>query len=186
MHKILKEERDQGLDGRTVLKECLDIIANPYVITQTAEDIPKEYKKQVIGLMTDLSVNDNEIYAANDYLDYEYILPNYNLFFASIDEGNEITIFQDQTSSLYNSINYSFSVEELENNNVTDKYSNEIVELTENFTEKYYMAGYGLPATYFKINIKEKDVVKNSINFSSNTIETMSYNKSFTVILSVV
>ena len=69
LHKILKEERDQGLDGRTVLKECLDIIANPYVITQTAEDIPKEYKKQVIGLMTDLSVNDNEIYAANDYLD---------------------------------------------------------------------------------------------------------------------
>lgn len=96
---------------------------------------------------------------ANDYLDYEYILPNYNLFFASIDEGNEITIFQDQTSSLYNSINYSFSVEELENNNVTDKYSNEIVELTENFTEKYYMAGYGLPATYFKINIKEKGLL---------------------------
>lgn len=33
----------------------------------------------------------------------------------------------------------------------------------------------------FNINIKEKDVVKNIINFSSNTIESMSYNKSFTV-----
>lgn len=69
LHKILKEERDQGLDGRTILKECLDIIANPYVITQTAEDIPKEYKKQVIGIMTNLSENDNDILNAESYLD---------------------------------------------------------------------------------------------------------------------
>ena len=70
LHKILKEDRDQGLDGKTILLECLDIIANPYVITQKAEDIPKEYKKQVIGLMTDLSEN------TNDILDAEYHLDN--------------------------------------------------------------------------------------------------------------
>ncbi len=69
LHKILKEERDPGLDGRTILKECLDIIVNPYVITQTAEDIPKEYKTQVIGLMTNMSEDMEEIKQANYHLD---------------------------------------------------------------------------------------------------------------------
>ena len=69
LHKILKEERDPGLDGRTILKECLDIIQNPYVITQTCEDIPKEYKVPVIGLITNLSENEKEINEANINLD---------------------------------------------------------------------------------------------------------------------
>lgn len=69
LHKILKEERDLGLDGRTILKECLDIISNPYVITQTAEDIPAEYKTQVIGLMTNMSEDMEEIKKANEHLD---------------------------------------------------------------------------------------------------------------------
>lgn len=69
LHKILKEERDPGLDGRTILKECLDIISNPYVITQTAEDIPAEYKTQVIGLMTNMSEDMEEIKKANEHLD---------------------------------------------------------------------------------------------------------------------
>lgn len=57
LHKIITEDRDQGLDKVTILKECLDIISNPYVITQTCEDIPSEYQKQVIGLITGLSTN---------------------------------------------------------------------------------------------------------------------------------
>lgn len=61
LHKILKEERDPGLDKINILKECLDILANPYVITQTAEDIPPEYQRQVIGLITGLSENPQEI-----------------------------------------------------------------------------------------------------------------------------
>ena len=69
LHKILKEERDPGLDGRTLLKECLDIIHNPYVITQTCEDIPQEYKTPVIGLVTNLSEDINEIQEANFNLD---------------------------------------------------------------------------------------------------------------------
>ncbi len=55
LHKIMKEERDPGLDKDTILKECLDILTNPYVITQTCEDIPSQYQKQVIGLITGLS-----------------------------------------------------------------------------------------------------------------------------------
>ena len=69
LHKILKEERDKGLDGRTILKECLDIIYNPYVITQTCEDIPQEYKTQVLGLVTNLSEDINELENANTELD---------------------------------------------------------------------------------------------------------------------
>ncbi len=69
LHKILKEERDAGLDGKTILKECLDIMDNPYVITQTCEDIPREYKTPIIGLITNVSVDEQEIREANFHLD---------------------------------------------------------------------------------------------------------------------
>ena len=69
LHKILKEERDPGLDGRTILKEALDIIHNPYVITQKCEDIPDEYKLQVAGLITDLSEDVNLVQATMNELD---------------------------------------------------------------------------------------------------------------------
>lgn len=69
LHKILKEERDKGLDGRTILQECLEIIENPYVITQTCEDIPNEYKTEVLGIVTNLSENMEELEQANFDLD---------------------------------------------------------------------------------------------------------------------
>ena len=69
LHKILKEERDKGLDSKTILEECLDIIENPYVITQTCEDIPEEYKTEIIGLVTNLTEDVNEIQEANFNLD---------------------------------------------------------------------------------------------------------------------
>ena len=61
LYKIVKEERDPGLDKNTLLEECLDILANPYVITQTCEDIPAEYQKAVIGLITGLDTNPQKI-----------------------------------------------------------------------------------------------------------------------------
>lgn len=69
LYKILKEERDPGLNNVALLQECLDIIQNPYVITQTCEDIPSEYKTPVIGIMTDMSEDVEEIRSANNYLD---------------------------------------------------------------------------------------------------------------------
>lgn len=69
LHKIITEDRDPGLDKVKILQECLDIIANPYVITQTCEDIPAQYKRQVIGLMTNLSEDPKEIAAAKWELD---------------------------------------------------------------------------------------------------------------------
>lgn len=69
LHKILKEERDPGLDKINILQECLDILANPYVITQTCEDIPAQYKRQVIGLITNLSEDPKDIAQAKWDLD---------------------------------------------------------------------------------------------------------------------
>ena len=66
LYKILKEERDPGLDGKTLVEECLDIIENPYVITQTCEDIPEEYKTEVLGIITNLS-EDKEVLAKANY-----------------------------------------------------------------------------------------------------------------------
>ncbi len=61
LYKIATEPRDKGLDKNTILEECLDIIANPYVITQTCEDIPSEYQKQIIGIITGLSTDPHKI-----------------------------------------------------------------------------------------------------------------------------
>ncbi len=69
LYKILKEERDPGLDKINILEECLDILANPYVITQTCEDIPAPYKRQVIGLITNLSEDPKKIAEAKWELD---------------------------------------------------------------------------------------------------------------------
>jgi len=69
LYKIIKEERDPGLDKVKILQECLDILSNPYVITQTCEDIPAQYKRQVIGLMTNLSEDPKEIASAKWELD---------------------------------------------------------------------------------------------------------------------
>ena len=69
LYKIYKTPRDPGLDNLTILKECLDIIKNPFVITQTAEDIPRDYKTPVIGLITNLSENMEVINETNEYLD---------------------------------------------------------------------------------------------------------------------
>lgn len=61
LHKIITEERDPGLDKVTILKECLDILSNPYSITQTCEDIPNQYKKQIVGLITNMSDDPKKI-----------------------------------------------------------------------------------------------------------------------------
>ena len=69
LHKILKEERDKGLDGRTIVMESLDIINNPYVITQKCEDIPDQYKTEILGLVTNVSEDMKELEDANYNLD---------------------------------------------------------------------------------------------------------------------
>ena len=57
LHKIASTQRVKGLNNKIILQECLDIISNPYVITQVGEDIPQEYKNYVIDILTNKSTD---------------------------------------------------------------------------------------------------------------------------------
>lgn len=46
LHKILTTPRAEKLDNKQILEECIEILDNPYVITQRAEDIPEEYQEE--------------------------------------------------------------------------------------------------------------------------------------------
>ncbi len=48
LHKILTTERAQGLNPKVVLKETVETIADPYVITQKFGDIPKRYEDGIL------------------------------------------------------------------------------------------------------------------------------------------
>ena len=67
LHKILVEPRAGKLDNKQILEECIDILDNPYIITQQAEDIPEEYQKEC-----------TERLVAHEMQTYEKRLENYN------------------------------------------------------------------------------------------------------------
>lgn len=57
LYQIFSTPRMEGVSGIKLLKECLDLLENPCVITQQAEDIPDEYKKEAIDRITNNSKN---------------------------------------------------------------------------------------------------------------------------------
>ena len=48
LNKILNENRAGEIDNLVLLKECIDLLENPYLVTQIAEDIPVEYQDYFI------------------------------------------------------------------------------------------------------------------------------------------
>lgn len=48
LYKIVNTERAPGLDPKVVLKETVDTVANPFVITQKFGDIPKKYVNGIL------------------------------------------------------------------------------------------------------------------------------------------
>jgi len=50
LHKILTNQRAAGLDNKMVLKETINTIANPFVITQNFGDIPQKYVPEVVNI----------------------------------------------------------------------------------------------------------------------------------------
>ncbi len=50
LYKIITEPRAQGLDAAVVLKETVNTIADPFVITQNFGDIPKEYVPKILEI----------------------------------------------------------------------------------------------------------------------------------------
>ncbi len=48
LHKMLTTPRANGLDSKIIIKETINAIANPFVITQNFGDMPKQYTQQVL------------------------------------------------------------------------------------------------------------------------------------------
>lgn len=48
LYKMITSERASGLDSKVVLKETINTIANPFVITQNFGDIPKSYVSGIL------------------------------------------------------------------------------------------------------------------------------------------
>lgn len=74
-YKILTKERVNEIDNIALLKECIDLLENPYQITQNAENIPEEYKNDFFEKYKDLKKNlSEETFVANDVEDDEDLL----------------------------------------------------------------------------------------------------------------
>ena len=57
LYKIATEERAKGLNKVVILKETVDTIANPYVITQQFGNIPEQYKALIANINNSSDVN---------------------------------------------------------------------------------------------------------------------------------
>lgn len=57
LYKIVTQERAKGLNGQVILKETVDTISNPYIITQQFGNIPSKYKASVSNINPSNDVN---------------------------------------------------------------------------------------------------------------------------------
>lgn len=65
LYKIITTQRADGLDPKVTLKETINTLANPFVITQRFGDTPKEYVKEILSKPHDAKVNENTIDVKN-------------------------------------------------------------------------------------------------------------------------
>lgn len=61
LYKIISTQRAPGLNPKVVLKETLNTLANPFIITQRFGDTPKEYAKEILSKPHDSKVNEKSI-----------------------------------------------------------------------------------------------------------------------------
>lgn len=61
LYKIATTERAVGLDAKNILKETINTIANPFIITQQFGDIPQEYVQQVLEYGKNSSVMPEDV-----------------------------------------------------------------------------------------------------------------------------
>lgn len=61
LHKILTTPRAKGLDPKVVLKETVNTIANPFIITQNFGDIPEYYVKDILTKAKPNSKNPKDV-----------------------------------------------------------------------------------------------------------------------------
>lgn len=126
----------------------------------TLENNTDEIK--IYRISNDLETSINLIYREykTAHLMEETLAPDKYLYFASNPGVMEFIVCQNYKSNDEKSLEYSFKVEELENNNITDLDSSNLKEITQDFSEDYIMTGYCLPAAYMKLDLKEKGVIR--------------------------
>lgn len=61
LYKIITTQRAQGLDPKVVLKEIVNTLANPFVITQRFGDTPKQYANEILSKPHDNKINEKTI-----------------------------------------------------------------------------------------------------------------------------
>lgn len=70
LYKIVTTPRSKYFNNDIILKECIDILDNPSVITQLAEDIPEEYTEIVVDKITNNSKDKKLRQVSKDNLKY--------------------------------------------------------------------------------------------------------------------
>ena len=85
------------------------------------------------------------------------ISPGEKLYFFGYPGVTDIPLISyHSTDSKDEKINYSFKVSEIKNPNSENIYSSYLKEITEEFSDDYYLAGLDIPTTYMKFVLKEK------------------------------
>lgn len=85
------------------------------------------------------------------------ISPGEKLYFFGYPGVTDIPLISyHSTDSKDEKINYSFKVSEIKNPNSENIYSSYLKEITEEFSDNYYLFGSDIPTTYMKFVLKEK------------------------------
>lgn len=116
--------------------------------------LENDTKKIKVYCITNMS-SDSLVLIFKQHKDVDYekhtIEKEGKIYFASNPGKMDFIVCSNSSTSEYN-----FLVEEMENNNADSRISNNLVQLKDTYTEKYYMFGLALPPAYFKV-VVEKD-----------------------------
>lgn len=69
LYRIIKEPRAKGLKSDSILKDTINTIAYPYIITQRFGDIPNNYRQEAIMQNTEGKTNLIDIYSGTNDID---------------------------------------------------------------------------------------------------------------------
>lgn len=105
-----------------------------------------------------------------DTINDKIIMPGIVEFFASYPGQMEFFVVLNNRYGNNNNLDYRIKFKEIENNNITDKDSPDIKEITNEFSEEHYIVGYSLAPAYFILNVEEKGLV--TFEFESEYIKS--------------
>lgn len=88
------------------------------------------------------------------------VSPGRKFYFTSYSMNTEFMILQNYNSTEDKTLDFKFNIVELVNHNITDINSPDIKEITQEYSEEYYMVGFCLPEAVFILNIEERGIIE--------------------------